>query len=185
LLLWPQSCSNPYWWFEFRLCYNHYKISQFYRRTYFVGVWLAVHRWFIYRHHHRWITPVGFLFVGDSPFRRYIGRQNKKTIYRWFYKRNLCAKKKRFPLEIYRRIFIPSVISWFTDGYLPSVNLSVSVWNTDRIYLSVNSSVSVAFTVKCRRIKSVGKAVGECLKYRPNISVCKCVGECYCQMPTN
>ena len=89
-------------------------------------------------------------------------------------------QKKRFPLEIYRRIFIPSVISWFTDGYLPSVNLSVSVWNTDRIYLSVNSSVSVAFTVKCRRIKSVGKAVGECLKYRPNISVCKCVGECYC-----
>jgi len=37
---------------------------------------------------------VGFPFVGDSPFRRYIGRQNKKTIYRWFYKRNLCAKKK-------------------------------------------------------------------------------------------
>ena len=97
-----------------------------------------------------------------------------------------CAcQKKRFPLEIYRRIFIPSVISWLTDGYVPSVKLSVSVWNTDRIYPSVNSSVSVAATVKCRRIKSVGKAVGECLKYRPNISVCKCVGECYCQMPTN
>jgi len=89
-----------------------------------------------------------------------------------------ARKKKRFSLEIYR-IFIPSVISWFTDGYLPSVKLSVSVWNTDRIYPSVNSSVSVAATVKCRRIKSVGKAVDECLKHRPNISVCKCVGECY------
>jgi hypothetical protein len=91
-----------------------------------------------------------------------------------------ARQKKRFPLEIYWRIFIPSVISWFTDGYLPSVKLSVSVWNTDRIYPSVNSSVSVAATVKCRQIKYIGKAVGECLKYRPNISVCKCIGECYC-----
>jgi hypothetical protein len=96
-----------------------------------------------------------------------------------------ACQKKRFPLEIYRRIFIPSMISWFTDGYLSLVNLSVSVWNTDRIYPSVNSSVSVAATVKCRRIKSVGKVVGQCLKYRPNISVCKCVGECSCQMPTD
>jgi hypothetical protein len=92
-----------------------------------------------------------------------------------------ARQKKRFLLEIYRRIFIPSVILWFTDGYLLLVNLSVSVWNTDQIYPSVNSSVSVAATVKCRRIKSVG----QCLKYRPNISVCKCVGECYCQMPTD
>jgi hypothetical protein len=131
---------------------SHYKISQFYRRTYSVGVWLAVHRWFIYRRHHRRITSVGFPFVGDSPFRRYIGRKNKKTICRWFYKRNLRAKKNWFPLKIYRRIFISSVISWFTDGYLPLVNLLVSIWNTDRIYSSVNSSVSVAATVKCRRI---------------------------------
>ena len=168
-----------------RLCEGHYKISQFYRRKNSVGVWLEVRRWFFYQRHHRRITSVGFPFVSDSPFRRYIGRKNKKTICRWFYRRNLRAKKKRFPLEIYRRIFIPSVISWFTDGYLPLVNLSVSVWNTDRIYPSVNSSLSVAATVKCRRIKFVGKAVGECLKYRPNISVCKCVGECYCQMPTD
>jgi hypothetical protein len=84
-----------------------------------------------------------------------------------------ARQKKRFPLEIYRRIFIPSVISCFTDGKKPLVNLSV---NTDRIYPSVKSSVSVVASVKCRRIKSVGKAVGECLKYRPNISVCKCVG---------
>jgi hypothetical protein len=64
--------------------------------------------------------------------------------------REFAHKKKRFSLEIYQRIFIPSVISWFTDGYVPSVNLSVSVWNTDRIYLSVNLLVSVAATVKCR-----------------------------------
>jgi hypothetical protein len=57
-------------------------------------VWLEVRRWFFYRHHHRRITFVGFPFVGDSPFRRYIGRKNKKTICRWFYRRNLRAKKK-------------------------------------------------------------------------------------------
>jgi hypothetical protein len=58
-------------------------------------------------------------------------------------------KKKRFPLEIYRRIFIPSVILWLTDGKYPSVNPSVSIWN---------------------------KSVGECMKYRRNISVCKFIG---------
>jgi len=158
--------------------WNPLQDFMFYRWKHSVGVWLEVRRWFIYRRLHRRILSVGFLFVGDSPFCRYIGRKNKKIICRWFYRRNLRAKKKRFSLEIYR-IFIPSVISWFTDGYLPSVKLSVSVWNTDRIYPSVNSSVSVAATVKCRRIKSVGKAVDECLKHRPNISVCKCVGECY------
>jgi len=89
---------------------RHYKISQFYRRTNSVGVWLEVRRWFFYRRPHRRIKSIGFTFVGDSPFRRYIGRKNKKTICRWFSRRNLRAKKKRFPLEIYRRIFIPSVI---------------------------------------------------------------------------
>jgi hypothetical protein len=116
----------------------------------FVGMWLEVRRWFIYQRPHRRITSVGFTFVGDFPFRGYNGQQNKKTICQWFYRRNLSTKKKRFPLEIYQRIFIPLMISWFTDGYVPSVNLSVSVWNTDRIYPSVNSSVSVAATVKCR-----------------------------------
>jgi hypothetical protein len=130
-------------------------------------VWLEVRRWFFYRR----ITSVGFPFVGDSPFHRYIGRKNKKTICRWFYRQNLRAKKKRFPLEIYRRIFILSVILWLTDGKYPSVNLSVSVWNTDRIYPSVNSSVLVAATIKYQRINSVSKSVGECLKYRPNSSV--------------
>jgi hypothetical protein len=82
-----------------------------------------------------------------------------------------ACQKKRFPLEIYRRIFILSVILWLTDGKYPSVNLSVSVWNTDRIYPSVNSSVLVAATIKYQRINSVSKSVGECLKYRPNSSV--------------
>jgi len=101
--------------FVFFLFLAHYKISQFYRRTNFIGVWLEVRQWFFYRHHHRRNTSVGFPSVGDSPFRRYIGRKNKKTICRWFYRRNLDAKKKRFPLEIYRRIFIPSVILWLTE----------------------------------------------------------------------
>jgi hypothetical protein len=77
-----ESLSHKSW--------KHYKISQFYWRTNFVGVWLEVHRSFFYRR----ITSVGFTFIGDSPFRRYIGRKNKKTICRWFYRRNLRAKKK-------------------------------------------------------------------------------------------
>jgi len=162
----------------------HYKISQFYRRKYSIGVWLKVRRWFIYRRLYRRIRSVGFPFVGDSPFRRYIGRKNKKNLPMVLQTEYACQKKS-FPLEIYRRIFIPSVISWFTNSYVPSVKLSVSVWNTNRINPSVHSSVSVEATVKCRRIKSVDKAVGECLKYQPNIFVCKCVGECYCQMPTD
>jgi len=72
-----------------------------------------------------------------------------------------ARQKKIFPLEIYRRIFIPSVILWLTDRKYPLVNPSVSVWNTKRIYPSVNSSVLVAATVKCRRINSVGKSVGK------------------------
>ena len=84
---------------------SHYKISQFYQRTNSVGVWLEVRRWFFYRRHHRRITSVGFPFVGDSPFRRYIGRKNKKTICWWFYKRNLRTKKKDSRLK-------------YTDGFL-------------------------------------------------------------------
>jgi hypothetical protein len=76
---------------------QHYKISQFYRRKNSVGVWLEVRRWFFYRRPHRQITSVGFPFVGDSPFRRYIGWKNIKTICRWFYRRNLRAKKKKIP----------------------------------------------------------------------------------------
>jgi len=159
--------------------WDHYKISQFYRRTNSVGVWIEVRRWFFYRRHHRQITSVGFPYIGDSPFHRYIGQKNKKTICRWFYRWNLRAKKKRFPLEIYRWIFIPSVILWLTNENYPSVNPSVSVWNTDRIYPSVNSLVLVAATIKCRRINSVDKSVSECLKYRPNSSVGKILGNSF------
>jgi len=180
-------------WLLFQLKYclcevyliTHYKISHFYRRKYFVGVWLEVRRWFIYRHIHQRITSIGFPFVGNSPFHHYIGWTNKKNHLLMVLQMKFARQKKSFLLEIYRWIFIPSVISWFTDGYVPSEHFSVSVWNTDWIYPSINSSVSVAATVKCRRIKSVGKAVGECLKYRPNIFICKCVSECYYQMPTN
>jgi hypothetical protein len=90
-----------------------------------------------------------------------------------------ARKKKRFPLEIYRRIFIPSVILWLTDGNYSSVNPSVTVWNTDRIYPSINSSVLVAATVKCRWINSIGKSIGECLKCRPNSSVGKILGNSF------
>ena len=72
----------------------HYKISQFYRRTNSVGVWLEVRRWFFYRRHHRRNTSVGFSFVGDSPFRRYIGRKNKKTFADGFTD-GICEPKKK------------------------------------------------------------------------------------------
>ena len=99
----------------------------------------------------------------------------------------ICAQKKKFPAWNIPMDFISSVISWFTNGHVPSVNMSVSFWNTDRINPFVNSSVFVAATIKCRRIHFVGKVVGECIKYQPNISVCKCVDECgsYYQMPTD
>jgi len=142
-------------------------------------VWLEVRRWFFYRRHHRRITSVGFTFVGDSLFCRYIGRQNKKTICRWFYRRNLRAKKRKIPAWNIPTDFYSIGILWLTDGKYPSVNLSVSVWNTDRICPSVNSSVIVEATVKCRRIKSVGTSVGECLKYRPNSSVGKILGNSF------
>ena len=65
---------------------DHYKISQFYRR------------------HPRRNTSVGFTFVGDFPFRRYISRKNKKTIYRRFYRQKMRAKKKDSRLK-------------YTDGF--------------------------------------------------------------------
>ena len=108
-----------------------------------------------------------------------------EIICRQFYKRNLRAKKKRFPAWNIPTDFIQSVISCITDDQFPSVNLSVSVWNTDQIYPFVNSSVLVAATVKCRRINSVGKAVGDYMNYWPNVSVWKVVSDCgsYSQMP--
>jgi len=53
-------------------------------------------------------------------------------------------KKKTVPALTIPTDFHPSVISWLTDGYIPSVNFSVSVWNTDQIYMSVKSSVIVS-----------------------------------------
>ena len=156
---------------------NHYKISQFYRRKYFVGdLFTDVFN--------DGLSPSAFpSSVIPHSVAILVGKTKKP--FADSFADGICAPKKKFLAEIYRRIFIPSVISWFTDCYVSSVKLSVSDWNTDRIYPFVNSLVSVAAIVKCRRIKSVGKAVGECLKYWLNISVCKCVGECYCQMTTD
>ena len=166
----------------------HYKISLFYRRKYSVGVWFAVRRWFIYWRLHRRITSVGFPFVGDSPFRRYIGRKHKKTICRWFYRRNLLAKN--IPTDFadglkytdgfssvgdivsYRRIHTVSKVGKVVDECL-------------KYRLNISVCKFIGNCVKCRRIQSVGKSVGECLKYRPNISVYKYVGEYYCQIPTD
>jgi putative component of membrane protein insertase Oxa1/YidC/SpoIIIJ protein YidD len=127
------------------LLWYHYKISQFYRRTNSVGVWLEVRRWFFYRCHPWRNKSVGFTFVGDSPFHRYISRKNKKTIYRRFYRRKVRAKKKRFPLEIYRRLFIPSV----------KLNLPTE---TIRRYIGRWNS-------KYRQNMSVCKFVGTCGSY--------------------
>jgi hypothetical protein len=127
----------PFFFFLF----THYKISQFYRRTNSVGVWLEVCRWFFYRRHHRRITSVGFIFVGNSPFRRYIGRKNKKIICRWFYRRNLRAKKKKIP-------------AW----NIPTDFYSVGDIVIDRRNLSVGKSIGEC--MKYRPNISVCKFVG-------------------------
>jgi hypothetical protein len=123
----------------------HYKISQFYRRTNSVGVWLEVRRWFFYRRHHRRNNSVGFTFVGDSPFRRYISRKNKKTIYRWFYTRNVRAKKKDSRLK-------------YTDGF----SFRRWHWNYRR---KISVVTSVGECMKYRRNMSVCKFVGTCGSY--------------------
>ena len=86
--------------------------------------------------------------------------EKKKTISRWFYRRNLRAKKKDSRLK-YTTDFYSVGDIVITDGKYPSVMMSVSVWNTYRICPSVNSSVPVEATVKFRRINSVGNSVGE------------------------
>jgi hypothetical protein len=91
---------------------NHYKISQFYRRKYSVGVWLPVRRWFIYRRLHRRNTSVGFPFVGNSTLYRYIGRKHKKNHLPMVLQTEFACQKKSFPLEIYRRILFHR---WYRD----------------------------------------------------------------------
>jgi len=119
---------------------RHYKISQFYRRKNSVGVWLEVRRWFFYRRYHRWNTSVGFTIVGDSPFHRYIGQKNKKTIYRRFYRRNMRTKKKDSHLK-------------YTNGFL------FRWWHCNyRRKISVGKSVSEC--MKYRPNMSVCKFVG-------------------------
>jgi hypothetical protein len=159
------------------LLWYHYKISQFYRRTNSVGVWLEVRRRFFYRCHPRRNKSVGFTFVGDSPFHRYISRKNKKTIYRRFYRRKV-PKKKDSRLK-YTDGFSFRRWNWIYRRKLSVVTSVGEIQNTDRICPSVNSSVLVEATDKWWRIKSVGKSVGECLKYRPNSSVGKILGNSF------
>jgi len=119
---------------------SHYKISQFYRWKNSVGVWLEVRRWFFYWRHHRRNTSVGFTFIGDSPFRRYISQKNKKNFYRRFYRRNVRAKKKDSRLK-------------YTDGF------SFCRWHCHyRRKISVDKSVG-----ECKKYRpnmSVCKFVG-------------------------
>jgi len=121
---------------------------------------------------------VGFTFVSDSPFHRYIGRKNKKSFPDGFTDR-ICAPKKKIPAWNIPTDFYSVGDIVITDGKYLSVMSSVSVWNTDRICPSVNSSVLVEATVKFRQINFIGKSVGEFLKYRPNSSVGKILGNSF------
>ena len=132
-----------------------------------------------YRRHLRRNKSVGFTCIGDSPFCRYISRKNKKTIYRWFYRRTVRAKKKKIPAWNIPTDFHSVGEIEITDGKYPSLNRSLNVWNTDGICPSVNVSVLVEATVKWRRINSVGKPVGESLKCWPNSSVGKILGNSF------
>ena len=141
-------------------------------------MWLEVRLWFFYRRHHRRNRSVGFTFVGDSSFRRYISRKNKKIIYRRFYRRNVRAKKKDSRLKStdgfsFRRW------NWNYRQKISVVTSVGEIENTDGICPSVNSSILVEATVKWRRINSVGKSVGESLKYRPNSSAGKILGNSF------
>ena len=125
--------------------YSHYKISQFYWRKYSVGVWLPVHRWIFYRRLHRRNTSVGFLFIGNSTFHRYIDRKHKKTICRWFYRRNLSAKKKVSRLK-------------YTDGF----------YSVDDIVIYRRPCTIGSFVGECLKYRpniSVCKFVSNCGSY--------------------
>ena len=73
-----------------------------------------------------------------------VGNKKKKI-----YRRTVHAKKKSFPLGIYRRNIFRRCYKK-TDGINPSAKVSV-IFYTDRIFPSVNTSVNLY-----RRICSVG-----------------------------
>ena len=82
----------------------------------------------------RWWFPIPSLYRSET----------QKSHLPMVLQTEFARQKKEFPAWNIPTDFHPSVISWFTDGYIPSVKLSVSVWNTDRIYPSINSSVTVS-----------------------------------------
>jgi hypothetical protein len=138
---------------------RHYKISQFYRRKNSVGLWLEVRQWFFYRRHHRQNTSAGFTFVGDSPFRRYFSRKNKKTFTDGFTDGTCAPKKKDSRLK-------------YTDGF------SFRQWSYNyRRKIAVVKSVGEC--MKYRWNISVGNFVGASLKYRPNSSVGEILGNSF------
>jgi len=141
----PSLNLTSEYWFQSYHTEKHYKISQFYRRKHSVGVWLEVRRWFFYRRHHRRITSIDFPFVGDSPFRRYIGRKNKKNHLPMVLQTTFTRQKKRFPLEIYRRFLVRRDIM------------------IDRRKITVGKSVGEC--MKYRQNMSVCKFVGNCGSY--------------------
>jgi len=115
-----------------------------------------------YRHYHRRNTSVGFTFVGNSIFHRYIGRKNKKTFADGFTYGHCAPKKKVSRLK-------------YTDGFSLIGDSVTYRWIKPSVKLSVTDLISI------------GNSVGEVLKYRLNISVCKFVGDCgsYYEMPTD
>ena len=124
----------------------HYKISQFYRQKNSVGVWLEVRRWFFYRRHHRRITSIGFFFVGDSPFRRYIGQKNKKNHLLMVLQTEFARQKKKDSRLKY------------TDGFLVRRYIVI-----DRRKITVGKSVGEC--MKYRQNMSVCKFIGNCGSY--------------------
>jgi len=122
--------------------------------------------------------------VCNTTIHRYIGRQHKKTFADGFTDRN-CVQKKFSRLK-YTDGFIPSVIVWYTDGYISSVKLSgVFKIPTEDIRLYIHQSLWQVLSNTDRLSPSVELSVS--VKYRPNISICKVVDDygSYCQMPTD
>jgi hypothetical protein len=110
-----------------------------------LSVWLAIRRWFIYRHLHRRIMSVGFPFVDDSQFRRYINRKNKKNHLPMVLQTEFAHQKKVSCLK-------------YTDGFCFIGDIVLYRW-----YVSISKCVS-----ECLRYRpniSVCKFIGKCGSY--------------------
>jgi hypothetical protein len=124
---------------------NPYKISQFYRRKYSVGVWLPVRRWFIYWRLHWWNTSVSFLLVCNSTFRRYIGRKHKKNHLPMVLQTKFACQKKVSRLK-------------YTDGFYSVGDIVIYRW-----LRTVGNFFGEC--LKYRPNISVRKFIGNCGRY--------------------